>query len=95
MTDPADNGSLLADDDLRRRAVDTERAKLSATFFNTLASGAILAGVVIPAASALAGTTPAGAAIAPVRLLLSAGVWFFAGAALHYFARRLLRNINP
>jgi hypothetical protein len=76
-----------------RRLVAVERVKLSATFFNTLASGCVLAGIVIPATSILVGLAPNGAPASAGRLILSAGVWLLTGAALHFFARRLLGAI--
>lgn len=79
------------EEDLRLAAVD--RIKLSATFFNTLASGCVLAGIVIPAASLLVGLAPNGAHVSGGRLILSAGIWLLTGAALHFFARRLLGAI--
>jgi hypothetical protein len=47
----------------RRRQVGVERVKQSATFFNTIASGCVFAGTVVPAASILAGTMPSAAPI--------------------------------
>ena len=79
------------EEDLRLAAI--ERIKLSATFFNTLGSGCVLAGIVIPAASLLAGLAPNGAHVSGGRLILSAGIWLLTGAALHFFARRLLGAI--
>jgi hypothetical protein len=79
----------LDDDDLAKQ-VNVERIKLSATFFNTIASGSVLAGLVIPAASLLAGTALNEASASAGRLALSAAIWLLTGAALHFFARRLL-----
>lgn len=92
MSEAADEPNVDREDD--HRLVAIERIKLSATFFNTLASGCVLAGIVIPAASILAGLTPNGAPVTGARLVFSAGIWLLTGATLHFFARRLLGAIS-
>ncbi len=87
---PAEDDS----DDEARRLVLIERVKLTATFINTIASGSVLAGIVIPMASLLSGAMPDGTHISAFRLGFSAIIWLFTGAILHSFARRLLGNID-
>lgn len=73
------------------KLVGNEQAKLTATYINGLAVALFAIGGVAPLANFVAGSTPAAA---PWLSLL-----FFAGcatlsAALHYFARSLLRRLE-
>lgn len=85
-----DAGELAA-----ARLVENERIKLIATLLNTLASGSVLAGIVIPLASALAGTMPAGIQPSIGRLLLATMVWLSTGFVLHYWATQVLGKLKP
>ena len=67
--------------------IPEERRKLTATWLNSIGSGAIVTGFIAPTvATALnLGTTPPGAAVILVSL-----AWLTAGCALHWLARRAL-----
>lgn len=87
------------EDDERSRAaarlVENERIKLIATLLNTLASGTVLAGIVIPLASALAGMMPVGVQPSVARLFFATLVWISTGFVLHYWATRVLGKLKP
>lgn len=74
--------------------MEDERIKLTATLLNTLASGSVLAGIVIPLASALAGTMPVGVQPSLLRLFLATSVWLSSGFVLHYWATRVLGRLK-
>lgn len=74
--------------------VHNERTKLMATFFNTLASGSIITGVVAPAAAFVFRVQGVGELSLPF-LAGSAAIWLSVGVALHLLARRLLGRLVP
>jgi hypothetical protein len=72
--------------------VHNERTKLTATWFNTLATALVTAGTFAPIAALLYGfsNTPADRS----SLAVSAGICFVGGIALHLGGRVLLRRLR-
>ena len=73
--------------------IHNERVKYPATWLNTIASAAVVVGVVAPCAAAFYGTS--GVAPATPILAIGAVIWFFSGLALHLAARRVLGGLRP
>lgn len=72
--------------------VHNERVKYFATWLNTIASAAVVVGVVAPLAAAFYGT--GGVAPPTPALTLGAVIWFLSGLALHLAARRVLGGLR-
>jgi ABC-type multidrug transport system permease subunit len=75
--------------------VHNEQIKLTAGWLNTMASAAVVAGIIVPAAAAFYGVGGYDHEGAGWRFLASAGLWIFSGSVLHYIARRSLRRLQP
>lgn len=75
--------------------VHNEQVKLTANWFNTMASAAVVAGIIVPAAAAFYGVGGYDHAGSGWRFLLSAAIWICSGSVLHYLARRTLRRLQP
>ena len=72
--------------------VHNERTKLTATWFNTLATAVIAAGVFAPTAALVYGVT---SAPSDVRIMYAlAGSCFGFGCALHLIGRFILRRLQ-
>ena len=74
------------------RASDTERVKLTATWFNSIAAGAISVGFIAPVAALEYLPT---AAERSDQIVLFSVIWIVAGVLLHIFARTLLDGLDP
>jgi hypothetical protein len=72
--------------------VDNERIKLTATWFNTLSTALIAAGVFAPAAAMVIGFPQL--SIAPARVSALGLGCIAAGMAIHAWARRLLGRLR-
>ena len=72
--------------------VHNERTKLTAAWFNTLATALVAAGTFAPLAALLYGFSSATAGRSS--LAVSAGVCFVGGIALHLGGRALLRRLR-
>ena len=72
--------------------VHNERTKLTATWFNTLATALVAAGTFAPIAALLYGFSST--TIDRSFLTMSAGVCFVGGIALHLGGRVLLRRLR-
>jgi hypothetical protein len=72
--------------------IHNERTKLTATWFNTLATALVAAGVFAPAAAFIYGfsTLPIGS----VYILTPPLICFSLGFAIHYLARALLGRLR-
>ena len=68
--------------------VHNERTKLSATWVNNLAAGAVVAGVISPMVSIAARGSPSWLPI------VVSVIWLFAGVVLHLMARGILGGLR-
>lgn len=73
--------------------ISNERTKFLATWLNTIASAAVILGVIAPLAAAFYGASVSDAP-SPFTLALGALIWFFSGLALHLGVRRILRSLK-
>lgn len=74
--------------------IENEQTKYLATWLNTIASAAVVIGVLAPLAAAFYGGTSLGTP-SPAALALGTVIWFLCGCALHLAARRILRGLRP
>jgi len=73
--------------------VHNERIKYLATWLNTIASAAVILGVVTPLAAGFYGASGSYAP-SPLTLILGALIWLFSGLALHLAVRRILGRLR-
>ncbi len=83
---------MLCSDGAVMYLVKNERTKLTATWFNTLATALIAAGAFVPIAASLVGlsTLP----ISNVRVVVLAGGCVLLGTAIHIAGRTILRSLR-
>lgn len=79
---PADKSDVLT-------AVYNERVKLTANWMSSVAVAVFAIGALAPLFAALYGTQPAS-----VRMVVGTGICILAALALHYWARRSLKDIR-
>ena len=70
--------------------VRNERTKLTATYLNGLAIAVIAVGGIAPVFNAINHVDPL-----TLPLALTVGICLFLSAALHLFARRILKGLQP
>ena len=73
------------------KLIQNEQIKLTAAWLNTIASAAVVAGIIVPLAASFYGVGGYDASASAWRFILSAAVWILSGSVLHYLARQILR----
>ena len=73
--------------------VHNERTKYLATWLNTIASAAVVLGVIAPLAAAFYGASGANAP-SPLTLGIGALIWFVSGLTLHRAVRLILGRLR-